>query len=348
MVSDHEDVDVIEERDRVRMLSRHDRLPVLIKHLRKVYNEGSEDAKVAVADLCLALEPGECFGLLGENGAGKTTTLSMLTGLYPPSGGRAFIGGYDVVRQTDQVHLLIGTCPQHDVLWDTLTVEEHLQFYARLKGVPKAEEHAHVAKSMERVGLSAFRERLSKDLSGGMKRRLSIAISLVGHSAIVFLDEPTTGLDPASRRQIWNILESAKRDCALVLCSHAMDEVEVLCNRIGIMAHGRLRCLGSQQRLKSLYGGGYCLSVNFAPSDAAAVDALVLSVCPTAVVIARFRSYAAFQLPAGTIRVSEVFEVMERRSAAHGVTDWAVGQVGLDDVFTRIVEMHRPQSANAV
>jgi ABC-type multidrug transport system ATPase subunit len=127
----------------------------------------------------------------------------MLTGLFPPTSGSALVAGYDIATEIEQVHLSMGLCPQFDVLWNDLTVEEHLLFYCRLKGVESSHESEHVKRIMRDVGLHTASAKLASDLSGGMKRRLSIAIALVGHSRIVLLDEPTTGLDPVSRRQIW-------------------------------------------------------------------------------------------------------------------------------------------------
>jgi len=149
-----------------------------------------------------------------------------------------------VGRDIDKIYQNIGVCPQHDILWDDLSVEEHLYFYARLKGVSPAEEGAAVASALEMVSLEQFRTRTSKGLSGGEKRRLSIAISLIGHGKVVFLDEPTTGLDPEVRRLIWDIINRAKQGRTIILTTHSMEEAEVLCQRIGIMSKGLLRCLG--------------------------------------------------------------------------------------------------------
>jgi len=136
------------------------------------------------------------FGLLGPNGAGKTTLISILTGLYPPSAGEAYLAGFNVNTEMKDIYLNIGVCPQHDILWDDLTVEEHLLFYARIKGVSPAKEAAAVESSLNTVSLKKFRSRLSKGLSGGEKRRLSLAISLIGSGKGVFLDEPTVRFSP--------------------------------------------------------------------------------------------------------------------------------------------------------
>jgi ABC-type multidrug transport system ATPase subunit len=152
-------------------------------------------------------------------GAGKTTLISILTGLYPPSSGDAYLAGYHLATEMDQVHRNIGVCPQHDILWDDLTVSEHLYFYARLKGTTPNEETQVVNEAISNVGLDNFRNRLSKVLSGGEKRRLSIAIALIGNPRVVFLDEPTTGLDPEVRRVIWTIINKARVGKTIILVS---------------------------------------------------------------------------------------------------------------------------------
>ena len=184
-----------------------DNCPLLIKGLRKVYKSvGGKPPKVAVKNLSLHIKRGEMFGLLGPNGAGKTSLISMLTGLYPPEAGNAWVGGYDIVNQIDAVHKKMGVCPQFDLLWPELTVEEHLLFYARIRGIKASEEKEVVKKALKEVYLNDFASFKTRQLSGGMKRRLSVAISLVGEPQIIFLDEPTTGLDPENRRQLWEIL----------------------------------------------------------------------------------------------------------------------------------------------
>jgi ABC-type multidrug transport system ATPase subunit len=186
----------------------------------------------------------------------------MLTGLYPANGGNAWVAGFDIKTRLDQVQLQMGVCPQFDILWKDLTVKEHLLFYARLKGISPETEEAMVEKAITEVKLERFANFKTKQLSGGMRRRLSVAISLVGEPKIVFLDEPSTGLDPENRRQLWDILGEARGKRAIILTTHSMEEADVLCNRIGIVTDGVLRCVGKQIRLKTLYGGGYHLFVN--------------------------------------------------------------------------------------
>lgn len=204
-----EDDDSKNERKHVHHIdkSEYRRYPLVAKDIRKVYpGVNGRKPKVANKNLSLKINKGELFGLLGPNGAGKTTFISQLTGMYRPTSGNAWVSGYDIRDNLELVQLQIGVCPQFDILWDDLSVAEHLLFYARLKGVPPEEEEKMVNKAIKEVQLDKERDMLTKKLPLGMKRRLSIAISLVANPKIVFLDEPTTGLDPETRRQLWNIL----------------------------------------------------------------------------------------------------------------------------------------------
>ncbi|KAJ3339490.1 hypothetical protein HDU93_008204 [Gonapodya sp. JEL0774] len=198
-------VSIAEENDdvrdeRARVLARRfnpDTTPLYMEGMQKIYESRlGKPPKVAVNDVSIAVEQGTVFGLLGPNGAGKTTLINMLTGIYPPTNGHAVVAGHNMRTDMDGVYRNIGVCPQHDILWEDLTVVEHLLFYARLKGIPPSQELQAVAASIETVRLSDHAKKLAKKLSGGEKRRLSIAISLVGNPLCVFLDEPTTGLDP--------------------------------------------------------------------------------------------------------------------------------------------------------
>ncbi|UYV67345.1 ABCA1 [Cordylochernes scorpioides] len=177
-------------------------LGVSIKHLTKVYDKD----KVAVNDLSLNFYEGQITSFLGHNGAGKTTTISILTGMFPPTSGTATIYGADIQMDMDIIRHSLGTCPQHNVLFDYLTVMEHLWFYASLKGLPKNEVLREAQEIIEDIGLANKKNELSKNLSGGMQRKLSIAIAFVGGSRTVILDEPTAGVDPYARRSIWELL----------------------------------------------------------------------------------------------------------------------------------------------
>eukprot|EP01052_Picozoa_sp_SAG31_P002114 SAG31_NODE_71_length_28115_cov_4.128105_14_plen_535_part_00 len=275
-----EDDDVMAERERVDTNGpMHDAL-IQVCNLRKVYGPVRR-AKVAVVNVSFAVEPGECFGYLGVNGAGKTTTMKCLTGDCLPTNGRAYLGGHDILTEQRAVRRLLGYCPQFDALLDRLTVREHLQLFARIKGVAASKLASVVNLVMQQMQLQDFENKLAGTLSGGNKRKLSVGIAMIGSPKIIFLDEPSTGVDPVARRFLWNVINRIcvqRRDCCIVLTSHVMEEVEALCTRVGIMSGGRLRCLGSIQHLKGRFGHGYQLEVKAANPSTGAVSAVTTHV----------------------------------------------------------------------
>eukprot|EP00735_Rhodelphis_limneticus_P009137 TRINITY_DN2560_c0_g1::TRINITY_DN2560_c0_g1_i1::g.19179::m.19179 TRINITY_DN2560_c0_g1::TRINITY_DN2560_c0_g1_i1::g.19179 ORF type:complete len:1829 (-),score=670.14,sp/Q84M24/AB1A_ARATH/37.15/0.0,ABC2_membrane_3/PF12698.2/1.1e-20,ABC2_membrane_3/PF12698.2/2.6e-40,ABC_tran/PF00005.22/8e-28,ABC_tran/PF00005.22/9.3e-22,AAA_21/PF13304.1/3.6,AAA_21/PF13304.1/0.00028,AAA_21/PF13304.1/1.1e+02,AAA_21/PF13304.1/0.00011,AAA_15/PF13175.1/1,AAA_15/PF13175.1/5.1e+02,AAA_15/PF13175.1/0.52,ABC2_membrane/PF01061 len=255
-----EDEDVLAERKRVENQRDHGNDVVCLKKLRKVYHgRGNVPPKFAVKDLSFGIPAAECFGFLGINGAGKTTTLSMLACEIPPTSGTALIGGLDISKQVEEVRMLLGYCPQFDALYDLLSAREHLTLFANIKGVPKHRVEKVVNEKLEQLDLTEFADRLASTYSGGNKRKLQVAIALIGEPLIVFLDEPSTGMDPMARRFMWDVISkvSSSGHCSVILTTHAMEECEALCSRIGIMVGGRLRCLGPAQHLKNRFGQGF-------------------------------------------------------------------------------------------
>uniref|UniRef100_A0A7N9AQU0 Phospholipid-transporting ATPase ABCA1-like n=1 Tax=Mastacembelus armatus TaxID=205130 RepID=A0A7N9AQU0_9TELE len=233
-------------------------LGVSIRNLVKIYKKG---AKLAVNHLNLKFYEGQITSFLGHNGAGKTTTISVLTGLFPPTSGTIYIKGMDIRYDMDIIRRTLGVCPQHNVLFDILTVEEHVWFYGCLKGMSGAEVKDELDTLLDDVGLLHKRHEQTKNLSGGMQRKLSVAIAFVGGSKVVVLDEPTAGVDPYSRRGIWDLLLKYRKDRTIILSTHYMDEAELLGDRIAIISQGKLCCCGSPLFLKSRLGSGYYLTV---------------------------------------------------------------------------------------
>eukprot|EP00058_Branchiostoma_floridae_P014634 XP_002600122.1 hypothetical protein BRAFLDRAFT_66631 [Branchiostoma floridae] len=237
---------------------------VCIHNLVKVYKTGN---KLAVNKLALNLYEGQITSFLGHNGAGKTTTMSILTGLFPPTAGSATIYGHDIRTDMLEIRKSLGMCPQHNVLFDKLTVEEHVWFYARLKGMQSADIEKDLQQLIGDVGLQHKRKDPVSSLSGGMKRKLSVAIAFVGGSRTVILDEPTAGVDPYARRAIWDFLVNYKRGRTILLSTHHMDEADILGDRIAIISNGQLRACGTSLFLKSTFGDGYRLTVVKRPVD---------------------------------------------------------------------------------
>lgn len=260
--SEVEDEGVIAENERIISGGAKGDL-ILADNLVKKYSNG----KYAVNKLSFGIPPGQCFGLLGINGAGKTTTMAMLTAEFPPSSGDARLDGFSVTTEPEQTRRRIGYCPQFDAHFMNLTGTEHVRLYAEIKGVRKDSIEEAVRSKLDEVGLNEYdSDRLSSEYSGGMKRKLSVACATIGNPQIVFLDEPSTGMDPVSRRNLWNVISNMvtghtglnpSKKTSVILTTHSMEECEALCPRIGIMAGGKLKCLGSAQNLKSRYGTGY-------------------------------------------------------------------------------------------
>ena len=205
----------------------------------------------AVAGVSFAVSAGEVFGLLGPNGAGKTTTIRVLTTLLRPTRGRALVAGHDVGREGLAVRQLIGYVPQAISIDGALTASENLEFYGRVTGVPKKERRERIDQAVEAMDLGSFLGRLGRTLSGGMLRRLEIATALLNRPQVLFLDEPTVGLDPTARRMVWERLEGLREEAGttLLVTTHQMDEAEKQCQRIAIMDFGTLVAQGSPDEL---------------------------------------------------------------------------------------------------
>ena len=313
---------------------------IKIRELKKEF-PSPDGMKTAVDGLTLDMYEGQIFALLGHNGAGKTTAISMLTGLLPPSGGGATIAGKDIATDMAGIRHSLGVCPQHDVLWDDLTVEEHLQFFAGLKNVPKADIPETVRDIIVEVGLTEKVKYLSSQLSGGQKRKLSVAIALIGGSKVVFLDEPTSGMDPYSRRSTWQILQNARAGRIMVLTTHFMDEADLLGDRIGIMSEGKLVCCGSSMFLKRMYGVGYSLTVVKQPScDEDALEKLVAQHVPKYKVLSNVGTEISFQIPmSASASFPELFRQFEDDSAGYGVETYGIGVTTLEEVFLKVAEL---------
>lgn len=225
---------------------------VSLQNVCKVYNNFS-----AVNDLSFTIKPGEMFGLLGPNGAGKSTTIRMLTTLTKPTSGIIQVGGYDVVRESLQVKQNIGVVLQQTSVDTDLSVWENMEFHGRLHHIPNPQRKELINRWLDYVELGQKRDDLVKTLSGGMKRRLQIARALLHQPKILFLDEPTVGLDPQTRRRLWEIIRDLnKQGMTMLLTTHYMDEVEYLCDRIGIVEGGKLIELGTLEELRTVHGKG--------------------------------------------------------------------------------------------
>ncbi|XP_034157069.2 phospholipid-transporting ATPase ABCA1 isoform X1 [Pangasianodon hypophthalmus] len=332
-----EDEDVARERERVQRGKAENDL-LRICDLTKVYS----GKKVPAVDrITVGVPAAECFGLLGINGAGKTTTFKMLTGDIRPSGGEAFLSGYSIRTEMRQVHQNMGYCPQFDAIDDLLTGREHLEFYARLRGVPEREVTTVAEWGIQKLGLVKYSNKSAGTYSGGNKRKLSTAMALIGCPPLIFLDEPTTGMDPKARRFLWDcILSVIKEGRSVILTSHSMEECEALCTRMAIMVNGQFKCLGSIQHLKSRFGDGYTVIVRVrgGPADLSAVEEFVTQAFPDSVLKEKHHNTLQYQMPHKEGALSHIFSQFSRNQHTLGVEDYSVSQTTLDQVFVNFAQ----------
>jgi ABC-2 type transport system ATP-binding protein len=211
---------------------------------------------LAVADVTLAVAAGEVFGLIGENGAGKTTLVKMLTTLLPPNSGRGFVAGFDILRDAAEVRRHIGYVPQLLSVDGSLTGYENMMLSARLYATPHRDRRARIREALAAMGLAEAADRLVQNYSGGMIRRLEIAQSMLHRPSILFMDEPTVGLDPLARDAVWEHVRDLRHrfGMTMLLTTHYLDEADNLCDRIAIMNRGRIVAMGSPAELKALVG----------------------------------------------------------------------------------------------
>uniref|UniRef100_A0AAQ4RXI4 P-type phospholipid transporter n=1 Tax=Gasterosteus aculeatus aculeatus TaxID=481459 RepID=A0AAQ4RXI4_GASAC len=332
-----EDEDVARERQRI--LSGGGQSDILeLRQLTKIYRRKQ---KPAVDRLCVGIPPGECFGLLGVNGAGKTSTFKMLTGDSLVTGGEAFLAGKSVTKEINEVHQNMGYCPQFDAINDLLTGREHLEFYAILRGVPEKEVCEVAEWGIRKLGLVKYVDKSAGSYSGGNMRKLSTAIALIGGPPVVFLDEPTTGMDPKARRALWNaILSIIKEGRSVVLTSHSMEECEALCTRMAIMVNGRFRCLGSVQHLKNRFGDGYTIILRVAgpDPDLRPVMEFIEQELPGSTLKEKHRNMLQYQLPTCLTSLARIFSLLSKNKEALSIEDYSVSQTTLDQVFVNFAK----------
>lgn len=308
---------------------------VQIQGLMKVFG-----SKVAVNNLNLNMFEGQITVLLGHNGAGKTTTMSMLTGLFPPSQGTAFVNGYDIRSDIENVRNSLGLCPQHNVVFHDLTVEEHLYFACKLRGCESSKIKQEIDNMLEATKLVDKRKALSCELSGGMQRRLCVGMALVGGSKVVMLDEPTSGMDPTARRFTWDLLQSQRKGRTILLSTHFMDEADILGDRIAIMASGQLQCCGAPMFLKKKYGAGYHMIIVKKPDCVVQnINTLVTSIIPKAELESNVGAELSFILPHNSSsKFPRLFSQIEERKEQLKIASYGASVTTMEEVFLRVGE----------
>ncbi|CAM6059930.1 unnamed protein product [Sphagnum tenellum] len=317
---------------------------VIIQELRKVHpGVGLEKDHLAVKGLSLGIPPGECFGFLGVNGAGKTTTLSILSGDLAPTSGDVFINGYSIKSERSAARKQMGYCPQFNPLLDLMTAREHLHMYASLKGVPADKVEDVVYDLLQAMGLQGNADQITQSYSGGNKRKLALAIAMVGDPAVVFLDEPSSGMDPLTRRAMWNLITNAviKKNMSVVLTTHNMEECEALCNRIGIMVAGSLVCLGSIQQIKSCFGSGYTVELRCkSPKSLQPLHQFMILEFPESTLEEQHMTRVKYHLPKKAFSLSKAFCALEREKDRLRIEDYSISQNTLEQIFLSLANGH--------
>lgn len=306
---------------------------VVIKNLSKTYGKTA-----VVSNLSMNMFNNQISVLLGHNGAGKTTTFSMLTGMIEPTSGTAWINGHDIRSNMDQARSSMGFCPQHNILFDELTVGEHIVFYSRLKGMSETEANEECEKYVRLLELEPKKNEMASKLSGGMKRKLSIGIALCGRSKVVFCDEPTSGIDAASRRSLWNVLVEEKKDRVIVLTTHFMDEADVLGDRIAIMSHGGLQCFGSSFFLKKRFGTGYHLICEKKDHECHTdhVTGLLRKYLPSLQVDTENESEVTYLLPEDQVHLfKDMFRDLEQNEQKLNLNSYGVSLTTMEEIFLK-------------
>jgi ABC-type multidrug transport system ATPase subunit len=322
------DEDVLAEKRRIQAGEANKEL-IRLQGLRRVF----PPSKVAVEDLWFAIPEGQCFGFLGVNGAGKTTTLRMITGDEIPTTGTAYLGGYEIQADVEQVRRIMGYCPQFDALHELLTGMETLEFYGRIRGIPESGLRSMADYLIQRLSLGPYANRTSGKYSGGNKRKLSVAIALIGNPPIVFLDEPSTGIDPVSRRFMWDFISETMSGRAVILTTHSMEECEALCSRIGIIGAGRLQCLGSSQHLKTRFGRGLQLDISTGEQDVHQAREFILSAFPGAEELECYGGKLKFKVTEQKRSLADIFSIIEANKEKVLISEYSVGQTTLEQIF---------------
>ncbi|XP_048255576.1 phospholipid-transporting ATPase ABCA1-like isoform X2 [Haliotis rufescens] len=338
----NEDIDVARERQRV-MSGGADNDTLKLENLTKTYwTPGKKGRLTAVDRLCVGVPKGQCFGLLGVNGAGKTTTFKMLTGDVSVTSGSAAVSDMSILKDMVKVRQLMGYCPQFDALDSLLTGREHLQFYARVRGIPEKDIKDVAEWAIRKLGLVKYANVIAGSYSGGNKRKLSTAIALIGNPPIIFLDEPTTGMDPKARRFLWNCINSIIKDGrSIILTSHSMEECEALCGRLAIMVNGRFKCIGSTQHLKNRFGNGYTVTLRVAGGqpDLEPVKQYMKEQFPESVLKESHHNMLQYQLGTTAISLARLFGKIEGGKQHMGIESYSVSQTTLDQVFINFAKL---------
>ncbi|XP_075135089.1 ABC-type organic anion transporter ABCA8-like [Leptodactylus fuscus] len=342
-----DDEDVLAERESVKNLKNmtnvEDKPAIIVDGLRREFKEKTGKfscrkriKKAAARHVSFCVKKGEVLGLLGPNGAGKTTSLLMLAGELRPTAGEV-----NLCSGADD-GAFMGYCPQFSPLWPTLTVKEHLEIYAAVKGMKKDDADTAIKRVSEALELKLHLKKPAKKLSAGVSRKVCFAISMLGNPTIALLDEPSTGLDPKGQQRLWRAIRAAFRnkERGAILTTHYMEEAEAVCDRVAIMVSGKLRCIGSIQQLKSKFGKGYLLEIKVKDSHGVEdIHQEVVRMFPQADRQDRFSSLLVYKIPMENVQsLSQAFSQLEEAKRAHDIEEYSFSQSTLEQVFLELAK----------
>jgi ABC-type multidrug transport system ATPase subunit len=326
---------IISSLDKPKYRKKMDNIAIICQNVCKQYPNG----KKALNYLNLKVPKGEVYGLLGPNGAGKTTLISILTSFLEKTSGKVFINSLDMDEH--KLPKKLAFCPQFNIQWPNLTVREHLIIFGFLRNIEWKNIKNLVEEIVSSVGLIEKIDVEASKLSGGMRRRLSIAIALMGETEIIFLDEPTTGLDPKRRRELWDIIKSIRDGKTFVISTHLMEEAEFLCDKIGVMTHGQLRATGTSNELKQAFVNYFQVELTLKEDDdqwtpemkSQTVEAL------GGTVLYEFGRLLKVQVPnSGRQSYQQIFKTISQ--CKHFVKSWSLKNGSLEDAFAVIEEKY--------
>ncbi|XP_029455149.1 ATP-binding cassette sub-family A member 5 isoform X2 [Rhinatrema bivittatum] len=361
-VSSGEDEDVQAERAKVREMmtseSCNETPPILINNLLKEYDEkrtflGRKIKKFATKNISFCVRKGEILGLLGPNGAGKSTLINILAGDTEPSAGQVFmgdnlLGGH---RENNAIKF-VGYCPQVNSLWPEITLEEHLEIYSTIKGMSQSETKEVITRISNALDLTEHLKKPAKKLSAGMKRKLCFALSILGNPQIMLLDEPSTGMDPRAKQQMWKVMRAAfrSREQAAILTTHYIEEADAVCDRVAILVSGQLRCIGTVQHLKSKFGSGYYLEMKLKKMDEIEKELLhkkILHIFPNAIQQESFSTLLSYKIPKENVQtLAHCFLKLEEAKHAFKIEEYSFSQSTLEQVFVELTKEQQEEDGS--
>ncbi|KAN0035337.1 hypothetical protein ACTA71_004602 [Dictyostelium dimigraforme] len=309
--------------------------------------------KKAVDGIWFSVEKNEIFGLLGPNGSGKSTCLNVLTGILKADKGDGYLSGKSIDKDKN-VFQSIGSCAQNDILFENLTIYEHLYLFSRLKSITtKSELEDEINFYINKFSIQSFKNKKSSDLSGGTKRKLSVACCLIGDPQVVLLDEPSTSLDPISRNELHSLIDELKVNKSIIMTTHSINEINQCCNRVAIMVDGKIRCIGTPNHLKHKYGSGYTIDIipkNYL-NNSYEIHNFMAQTFPNATRVERLGRFISYDLPSQNQQsLATIFRILQSNKQRLEILDFSASSSSLEKVFLKFAnlqeEINKQQSNN--